>query len=234
MNRVEHLSNSVTLYLGDCREILPTLGRVDGVCSDPPFGIDYRSGYRTDALWAGDHIRNDADVSARDAALAACGDVPMIIFGSWKATRPAGTRMVLTWDKGPALGMGALDLPWKPSSEEIYVIGKGFVGARDEGAVIYCPPVQSMAKNGRQHPNEKPVALLERLLRKLPNGLIADPFMGSGSAGVACVRLSRRFVGIEIEPRYFDIACRRIADELRRPRLDLGSWQAPTQEAFGL
>ncbi len=236
MSRVEHLSDTVTLHLGDCREILPTISGIAGVCSDPPFGIDYRSGHRTDALWAGDHIRNDGDVSARDAALVACGDVPMLIFGSWKAERPAGTRMVLTWDKGPALGMGALDLPWKPSSEEIYVIGKGFIGKRDEGAVIYCPPVQSMAINGRQHPNQKPIPLLERLIRKLPDGLIADPFMGSGSTGVACVRLRRPFVGIEIDPRYFDIACRRISAELQFMPLgfevvDQGSSQ---QETLGL
>lgn len=234
--RIERLSDSVTLYLGDCREILPTLSGIAGVCSDPPFGIDYRSGHRTDALWAGDHIRNDADVSARDAALSACGDVPMLIFGSWKAERPARTRMVLTWDKGPALGMGALDLPWKPSSEEIYVLGKGFVGKRDEGAVLYCPPVQSMAINGRQHPNQKPVALLERLLLKLPDGLIVDPFMGSGSTGVACVKLRRAFVGIEIEPRYFDIACERIAAELRQGRLGFDPAPGPSgeQESLGL
>src|SRR5690606_22657747 len=114
-----------------------------------------------------------------------------------------------------------LDLPWKPSSEEIYVIGKGFVGRRDESNVLRCPPVQSMAANGRQHPNEKPVDLLQRLITKCPEGTVFDPFMGSGSTGVAAVRMGRPFVGVEIDPRYFDIACRRISDELRRPRLNL-------------
>jgi DNA modification methylase len=127
--------------------------------------------------------------------------------------------MVLTWDKGPALGMGALDLPWKPSSEEIYVIGHGWEGTRDEGAVIYCPPVQSMACNGRVHPNEKPVALMVRLIRKCPRNLILDPFMGSGTTGVAAVKLGRAFIGIEIEERYFSIACRRIEEALKQPDL---------------
>lgn len=58
--------------------------------------------------------------------------------------------------------------------------------------------------------------------------LVADPFMGSGTTGVACVRLGRRFTGIEIEPRYFDIARRRIEDELKRPRLALEAEPAPT------
>jgi DNA modification methylase len=140
--------------------------------------------------------------------------------------------MILTWDKGPALGMGALDLPWKPSYEElyelpppnepdsyeVYVLGKGYEGRRD-GAVIYCPPVQSMAKNGREHPNEKPVTLLTKLLAKSPAGMVCDPFMGSGSTGVACAVVGRPFVGVEIEPAYFDIACRRIEDAQRQGRL---------------
>jgi hypothetical protein len=217
--RHEVLAEGVELWQGDCRDVLPLLAPPAAVLTDPPFGIDYRSGHRTDALWASDHIANDNTTSVRDEVLAACGDVPMLVFGSWKAPRPSGTRMVLTWDKGPALGMGALDLPWKPSSEEIYVLGHGFVGARDSGAVIYCPPVQSMAKNGRVHPNEKPIQLLQDLLRKLPPGCILDPFMGSGSCGVAAVKTGRSFVGIEIEPRYFDIACRRISEALKSPDL---------------
>ena len=235
MSRVEHLSDDIVLHLADCRDVLPGIGKVDLVLSDPPFGIDYQSGHRTDALWEGSVIRNDTSVDARDAALLILAGTPMLIFGSWKAAKPAGVRAVLTWDKGPALGMGALDLPWKPSSEEIYVIGHGWVGTRDEGAVLYCPPVQSMAKNGRVHPNEKPVALLLRLLAKSPHGRVCDPFMGSGSTGVACVQTGRAFVGVEIEPRYFDIACRRISDELRRPRLALEPVVVkPVQEGLGL
>ena len=231
--RKEQLSDDVTLYLGDCREVLPTLGKVDAVVTDPPFGIGYRSGYATDALWAGGvTIANDQTVDARDQALALIGDVPMLVFGSRRAPPPPRVRMFLTWDNGPALGMGALDLPWKPSSEEIYVIGKGFVGQRDEGAVLYCPPVQSMAKNGRVHPNEKPVALLARLLSKCPDGVVLDPFMGSGTTGVACVQLGRKFIGIELEPRYFDIACKRIEGELRRPRLPFDEPAKPVQEAL--
>lgn len=216
------------LYLGDCCEILPELTAAV-MLTDPPYGIHYQSGYATRALWAaGYRITNDETTAARDAALALFGG-PAIIFGSRKVKEPAGTRMVLTWDKGPALGMGALDLPWKPSTEEIYVIGSGWVGERDEGSCLYCPPVQSMAKNGRLHPNEKPMALIMRLMRKCPAGIVLDPFMGSGTTGVACAKLGRKFIGIEIEPKYFDIACRRIEQAYAQPDMFIQPAPKPVQ-----
>lgn len=206
-----------TLYLGDCREMLATvLPDVSCVLTDPPFGIGYASGYATAALWSEGLIRGDQDTSLRDQVLGMVGDLPTLAFGSWRAPRPPNTRAVLTWDKGPALGMGALDIPWKPSTEEIYVLGHGFTGKRDEGAAIYHPPVQSMAKNGRLHPNEKPVGLLAKLLRKMPHGCVLDPFMGSGSTGAAALVNGRCFIGCEIDPRYFDIACRRLEQAQRQ------------------
>lgn len=232
--RKEVLAEGVELWLGDCREILPTLGKVAITLTDPPYGMSYESGHATDALWAaGRKITNDHSTAARDTVLALI-DGPALVFGTRKIQEPEGVRMFLTWDKGPALGMGALDLPWKPSSEEIYVIGHGWVGARDESNVLYCPPVQSMAKNGRQHPNEKPVELLERLLKKSPPGIVLDPFMGSGSTGIAAVRLGRKFIGIEIEPKYFDIACRRIEKELSQPRMFIEPPKPAKQEALEL
>lgn len=217
--RVEQIGDA-TLHLGDAREIVQALQNVVAFLTDPPFGIAYQSGYATDRLWAGGRtIANDATTSARDDVLAQFGDRPALAFGSRKVQAPIGTKMVLIWDKGPALGMGDLSLPWKPTTEEIYVLGKGFVGTRDKGAVIYHPPVQSMAKNGRLHPNEKPVGLLRILLQSLPAGLTCDPFMGSGSTGVACIEEGRPFVGIEIEPAYFDIACKRIEDAQRQGKL---------------
>lgn len=209
----------------------------EAVVTDPPYGINYRSGHATDSLWAaGKSIANDHSTDSRDEVLAlwvGCS-TPRLVFGSRKVRPPAETRMILVWDKGAALGMGALDLPWKPSSEEVYVLGSGFVGNRDESNVIYCPPVQSMAKNGRQHPNEKPVALIQRLLKKCPPGHVLDPFMGSGTTGVAAVKLGRKFTGIEIEPKYFDIACRRISDALARPDMFVEPPKPAKQEALEL
>lgn len=206
-----------TLYLGDCLDILPTLGAVDAVVTDPPYGMSYKSGHATAALWsAGYEISGDKSTDARDLVLSWSGERPTLCFGTWKILRPAGTRMILIWDKGGALGMGDLRLPWKPDHEEIYVLGGGFVGARDCGSVIRCSPVQSMAKNGRVHPTEKPVQLMVNLVKKVP-GIILDPFMGSGTTGVACVKLGRKFIGIEMEPRYFDISCRRIEQAYAQP-----------------
>ena len=227
------------LILGDCRDVMPTLGRFDVVVTDPPYGISYQSGHATDALWTGGRvIANDTDTRARDEFLlqwASTQGTPCLVFGSRRAPLPAGCRMVLVWDKGPALGMGALDLPWKPSSEEIYVIGKGFVGARDESNVLYCPPVQSMAKNGRRHPNEKPVRLIERLLQKCPAGDVLDPFMGSGTTLVACQRLGRMGTGIEIDPDYFQTACERVHKAWREPDMFIAEPKpAPVQEGFDL
>jgi hypothetical protein len=207
------------LLLADSRDVLDAFAECAAILTDPPFGIAYQSGHATGDLWSEDRIRGDKDTGLRDAVLAGMPTVPMLVFGSDKAARPAGTRMRLVWDKGPALGMGALDLPWKPSTEEVYVLGKGFVGARDEGAVIYHPPVQSMACNGRRHPNEKPVGLLAKLLRKMPAGLVGDPFMGSGSTGEAAVAAGRHFVGCEVDPRYFEVACKRMAECQRQMSL---------------
>lgn len=210
MMRVEQIGDA-TLYCGDCLEVLPTLRGICSVITDPPFGIQYRSGHRTGELWSEDRIRGDENVVVRDGALALLPpNVPMLVFGSRKSPLPPGCKMVLTWDKGPALGMGDLSIPWKPSTEEIYVLGNGFVGRRDEGAAIYHPPVQSMAKNGRLHPNEKPVGLIGKLLRKMPPGLVCDPFMGSASTGEASIKTGRPFVGMESDPTYFRIACERL------------------------
>lgn len=204
-----------TLYLGDCLDILPMLGPVDAVVTDPPFGANYKSGHFG---YLSRSIPGDNDTTLRDALLDAWHG-PALVFGTWKSPRPKATKMVLVWDTGGALGMGDLSIPWKPSHQEIYVIGTGFSGPRTSD-VLYSPPVQSMASNGRVHPNEKPIPLLVMLLEKCPEKwTIFDPFMGSGTTGVACARLGRKFIGIEIEPRYFDIACKRIAREYEQLKL---------------
>ena len=209
---------NATLYNGDYIEIIHEL-KFDCVVTDPPYGMSYKSGQATDALWGESRtIRNDDTILTRDLVLSMV-KCPCLVFGTWRVERPAGTKMVLIWDKGGALGMGDLSLPWKPDHEEIYVIGSGFVGKRDCGSVIRHPPVQSMAKNGRVHPTEKPVGLMKKLIMKTP-GCVLDPFMGSGSTGVAATSMGRKFIGVELDKRYFDIACRRIEDAQRQERLN--------------
>lgn len=222
--RKEVLAEGVELYLGDCLEVLPTLKLsqwqyVMGLLTDPPYGMAYVSGHATDALWGTTRsIVGDETVAVRDAAIESIpADCPQLIFGTWRVPRPARTKMVLIWDKGGALGMGDLSIPWKPDHEEIYVLGKRFVGSRDSGSVIRHAPVQSMAKNGRVHPTQKPEGLLQILIAKMGCELVVDPFMGSGSTGVAAVKAGKRFIGIEIDHGYFDMARRRIEYALKQP-----------------
>ena len=203
---------TVTLYQGDCLDILPTLaaGSVDAVVTDPPYGIAYSSGHG--ASWQNAQIYGDHSTELRDTVLSLFPNLPAAVFGSWKMPPPTGTRATLIWDKGPAFGMGDLAFPWKPSWEEIYILGNGWQGRRDEG-VLRGHIVVSWESKGRSHPNEKPVSLIVELLKKLPDALtVLDPFMGSGTTGVACMKLGRNFIGIEKDAGYFAIAQRRIAE----------------------
>lgn len=198
--------DGITIYHGDCRELLPI--DADVMVTDPPYGIDYKSGAQSTGK-TDQKIRGDKDTSLRDFALEGWRG-PALVFGSPKAPKPQGTRMTLIWDQKGALGMGALDLPWKPSWQEIYVLGKGFKGRRD-GAVLAYAPVQAMACNGRVHPHQKPVSLMAALLHKCPPGIVLDPFMGSGTTLRAAKDMGRKAIGIEIEKKYCEIAVKRLA-----------------------
>lgn len=213
--RKEVLADGVEVWLGDCREVLPLVGEVDAVVTDPPYGIAHSSNHG--ASWQGTQIANDADTSIRDAVLDALPNV--IAFGTWKTSPIDRAKCALVWDKGPASGMGDLRIPWKGSWELIYIRGDIWKGSRDEGVLRGHIQV-TWESQGRYHPHQKPVSLIAALLEKAPRGsLIFDPFMGSGTTGVAALKMGCRFVGIELDPRYFDIACRRISDALARPDL---------------
>ena len=198
---------SITLYLGDCREV-DAWQSADVLVTDPPYGIGYQSGSRRDRLASS--IAGDQDTSLRDVVCGLWAPRPGLVFGTWRIPRPAGTRACLVWDAKGALGMGDLTIPWKPSDQEVYVLGTGFVGRRTSNVLRYAP-VQSTATGGRCHPHEKPVSLLHDLFGKCPPGVIADPFAGSGSTLVAAKNLGRRAIGVEISERYCEIAAKRLA-----------------------
>ena len=111
--------HGIVIYHGDCREVLPGLNllQVAVVLTDPPYGIAYHS--NRDSSWREAQIAGDTDTTTRDAALRLLAGLPALVFSSWKSTVPQGTHTVLVWDKGPASGMGNLDVPWKPSWEMI-------------------------------------------------------------------------------------------------------------------
>jgi len=216
-----------TLYLGDCREILPTLDGVDAVVTDPPYGIDLAlgmgGGSRGDGgMWAGVKIAGDADTSLRDWVLEQAA-APFAAFGSPRRAPPNNTRATVVWDKGEHTGAGDLNLPWKPSFEMVFIGGAGWKSAKREGGIVRINAVAGCVADRndgkRFHPFEKPVEIMRHFCERAPGATILDPFMGSGTTGVAALKLGRKFIGIEIEPRYFDIACKRIEEAWKQPRL---------------
>jgi DNA modification methylase len=205
----------VTIYCGDCRDVLPSLDPSDVVLvTDPPYGIGLRSS-RNGAH--GDcHIDGDESPALRDLALAWAAGRPALVFGTWRVERPEGVRAVLIWDKGDHTGMGDLAFPWKPNHEEIYVLGEGFAGRRTSGVLHHLALAGTVAlgprvAEGRAHPMAKPVALMRDLLQKCPPGVIVDPFMGSGTTLRAAKDLGIRAIGIEINEAYCEIAVKRLA-----------------------
>jgi predicted RNA methylase len=245
--RIEHLSDSVTLILGDCRDILPTLGKVDAVVTDPPYGFGA--------------YKSDRDVRPLKSLLA-LGDATVAVFGypetlvSWCVEAGEVPDEWVTWyPTNKAVGRSP-NLP--RSSEHIAIFGstpgaslltrprsddtfcqtitadRGLSSslAREDDVWRDASPGMAFNSHLRQHPNEKPLSVMQKLITlcTMDWHTILDPFMGSGTTGVACVQLGRKFIGIEIAPKYFDIACRRISGELARPRLPLDEpKQAPKQ-----
>jgi hypothetical protein len=224
-----HQDALVTLYHGDCREILPERLRGErfALVTDPPYGIAHASS-QNGAL-RGKGIHGDADLELREWWVVFCrefgGDaigkesIPMLIFGSWKREPPPGTRHTLIWDKGLGCGMGDLTLPWKPNHEEIYVLGGGFEGHRGS-SVLSGHTMVSWVSKGRNHPNQKPISLMEDLLRKIePDRLIVDPFAGSGATLAAAKRMGRPAVGCEIDPEWLPGAMEALAPETLESQL---------------
>lgn len=218
--KIVYQSENAVLWCGDCLEVLPTLapGSVDAVVTDPPYGISHSSNHG--ASWANTTIAGDSTTDSRDSILAWCREqhMPWASFGTWKTPPPAGTRGTLVWDKGPAFGMGDLSFPWKGSWEMIYVGGPGWSGHRDEG-VVRGHICVSWESKGRVHPHQKPASLIQYLLGKIAVAqTILDPFTGSGTTGVACINTGRKFIGIELDPKYCDIAARRIEQAERKSK----------------
>jgi hypothetical protein len=191
-----YADDAVTIYHGDAREILPCL-EADVMVTDPPYGIEYRSG-QFGVLDRS--IEGDQDTSLRDDVLDWWRGRPAIVFGSWRKDYPANTRMALVWDQDGALGMGALDLPWKPSWQMIFVLGKGFSGRRTGGVLRY-PPVQSMARNGRTHPHEKPVPLMRDLpMQERPERVFDLAYNQRATEGDSVHALESRRLGVRDHP----------------------------------
>jgi DNA modification methylase len=214
-NRIEHIGDA-TLYLGDCRDVLPTLGPVDAVVTDPPYGIGEAAGKnasRTNVAVAkdyGDDQWDNKPVDPETMRLVRLAGQWQIIFGGNYYDAPA-TSCWLVWDKlNGANDFADCELAWTnlpKAVRRIRYLWNGMLRANGEGR--------------GDHPTQKPEGVMRWALQQLPANAhtILDPFMGSGTTGVAAVSLGLQFTGIERETRYFDAACRRIEAETKRPRL---------------
>ncbi len=202
-------ADGITLYLGDCLEVTEWLA-ADVLVTDPPYGMAYQSG-RTDRHAP---IAGDQSINVRDEVLTAWGQRPALVFGTWKAVRPAGVRQLIVWDKRGGAGFsGDLAMPWADVTEEVYVIGSGWTGGR-RPAIYSVPTIPSQSVERPNHPTPKPPSLIELLLDCAPEGVIADPFAGSGSTLVAARNLGRKAIGVEIEERYCEIIARRLDQQV--------------------
>ena len=211
------------LYEGDCLEVMPTLEPVDACVTDPPYGIDYgrAGGFSASHGWGKWREQVEWDQSRPSAEvfnLILRGSREQIIWGGnyFADVLPPSMRW-LAWDKGQRdFSLADIELAWTSQQKAARVFDYG------RGKAV---------RDGKQHPTQKPVQLMQWCLGFLPNAqTILDPFMGSGTTGVACVNLGRKFVGIELDPGYFDIAVRRIEEAYKQPRLFDEPAPKPVQE----
>lgn len=205
--------SSIRLYCGDCLEILPHLSGVDAIITDPPYGIDFGrgGGFSASHGWGPWREQVEWDVErppkeAFDALLRFA--VPTAIWGGNYFTDhlPPSSKW-LVWDKGQTnFSLADVEVAWCL-----------WPGAMRR--LLY--PRAKALRDGKVHPTQKPVAVIAWNIEQLPitQGTILDAYMGSGTTGVSCVRLGRKFIGIEREPKYFDSAIKRIQAELERAPL---------------
>lgn len=209
------------LWLGDCREILPTLGNVDAVVTDPPYGIGIATNGRSggggtsSAKWYSAkpvmYAAQTWDCDTVDDAVAqsiAMARSAVVWGGNYYSLPPASCWLV--WDKETNGNLADCELAWTnlPGAvRRIRHLWNGFARKDNE------------PRDG--HPTQKPLGVMKWCIEHLPDNanIVLDPFAGSGTTGVAAVKLGRKFIGIEIEPKYFDIACRRIEAAYKQPDL---------------
>lgn len=218
----KEIIGDATLYLGDCRDILPTLGKVDAVVTDPPYGINLNTDNRR---FSGG---NPTSIAKRGSNIGSAGGERILEdkepFDPSFLLEIEGDKIVWGWNNYPdRLPRGAC-LVWLKRNDGAFgsFLSDAELAWMSKGHGVYCRRDLSNAAiaNERVHPTQKPVSLMRWCLDFVPKAqTILDPFMGSGTTGVAAVQMGRDFIGIEREPKYFDIACKRIEEAYQQPSL---------------
>lgn len=215
------------LILGDCLEVMQELGPVDAVVTDPPYGIGWKTPVSPKRPNSGRTIHNDDQPFDPTPWLR----WPCIMWGAnhFSYGLPASAAWLI-WDKRhkmPSNDQSDCELAFCSVGGSARIFRKTWNGG---GSLL--------AENGSVrsiHPTQKPVALMEWCLGFLPDArTILDPFMGSGTTLVACQRLGRQGIGIEIDPEYFEIACKRVDEATRQPDMLVNLVKPPVQEGFDL
>jgi len=237
MSRVETIAEGVNLYLGDCREVLPYILDIEAVISDPPYGIEFEYESYQDTR---DNLKSLIEAvfrpliarSKRTAIIPGISQVHLYPEPTW--------MMSVDWNTTGSFGAYGYT-QWMP----VLLYGndlKGFGNVNggmlksDRIPLSGGGGVGFMRNEANEHPCPKPENIMRLLVNRLtlPGDLIVDPFMGSGTTGVSAVRLGRRFTGVEIEPKYFDIACKRISDALKQPDMFVEKPTPAKQEVLEL
>jgi site-specific DNA-methyltransferase (adenine-specific)/modification methylase len=230
--RKETLADGIELWLGDCREVLPTLGKVDAVVTDPPYGIALDTNNLRFSGGKGESARK------RGKHMGPAGGAP--IAGDSAPVDPSFLRdygqeqIIWGWHCFPDKLPRGTCLIWIKRLDAAFgsFLSDAETAWHSRGHGVYCFRDISLAGEAltRAHPTQKPMPLMRWCIERVRGDTILDPFMGSGTTGVACVQLGRKFIGIELDPGYFDIAVKRITAELARPRLDLGEPVSPPKQ----
>ena len=213
------------LWHGDCREILPLLPQSDLILTDPPYGIDYGNagGFAESSGWK--NWRGTAEWDKERppgwmfGLMLEKGKACVIWGGNYFTDLLPPTMRWLVWDKGQRnFTLADCEFAW--SSE-------------NKAARVLTLPRAEAAQDGKEHPTQKPVRLMAWCLDMHQKAAtVCDPYMGSGTTGVACAMLGKAFIGIEHERKYFDIACERIARAQAQGHLLPQSQPAAVQEAL--
>ena len=214
-----------TLYLGDCMDILPTLDKVDAVITDPPYGENTHANAKSNrGVGYGNKAIDFSSMTAEqlDQVLVICGQKCSRWFVSTMEWRhiakfdidpPSGWELVRfgVWVKTNPMPQISADRPSQGWEGIAYMHSINGEKKRWNGGGQHGNYIGPLVTDGA-HPTGKPVLLFSNFVERFTDksNIVLDPFMGSGTTGVAAIQMGRKFIGIEREPKYFDIACKRI------------------------